>query len=357
MLQNFGSAGEALDLPGVTASGVEAGADVAQFELALNLAESETGLSGALSFARQLFDEASAQRIAARYVRLIEAVVAAPQAPLEALPLIGDDERQLLAAWNATALHVPQSATLAGLLAQSVAAHGGETAAIGVDGTALCYAELDRRTTALAHGLMARGIGPESVVGVRLERSLETLVAFLAIVKAGGVYLPLDPAYPGERLDHMIADAQAALVIDSVALLDAIEAEGAALESVALPAIAPENLAYIIYTSGTTGQPKGVGVPHGALVNLAFARAGLHDDLAPGDRVLASTSIGSTCRSANCCSRCCAAHASSSPATCAPSRPALFGRRWRRSASPRSISCPPSWRRCWPAPRRLRPRA
>ena len=117
-----------------------------------------------------------------------------------------------------------------------------------------------------------------------MERSTETIIAFLAILKAGGVYLPLDPAYPEERLDYIAADAGAMLVLDSI--------HGLQAKRICRNSPIPNRLAYIIYTSGTTGLPKGVAVPHTAPVNLAFARRACHDPMGPGDRVLAGISVG-----------------------------------------------------------------
>ena len=197
----------------------------------------------------------------------------------------------------------------------------------------LTYAQIDGRSDHLARLLAGRGVRAQSVVGVALERSVATVVSLLAILKLGAIYLPLDPAYPGDRLAHMIEDAHAEIIIvnaatqslvpagsasiafDSAGLAapdDAVTQVGpagaeagapagmaahlptddAALHSAAFgTSIAPEDTAYIIYTSGSTGKPKGVAVPHRAAVNLAFARLD-HDPIGPGDRILAAISVG-----------------------------------------------------------------
>ena len=153
-------------------------------------------------------------------------------------------------------------------------------------GEELSYGELDARANQLAHHLRALGVGAESVVGVCLERSLELVVALLAILKAGGGYLPLDPGYPRERLSFMLADAGAAVLISARGLRDRVDAPGVRRleldgEAAAIAAhpkgapaavVGPHNLAYVIYTSGSTGTPKGVAVTHGGIPHLAAAQ-------------------------------------------------------------------------------------
>ena len=215
---------------------------------------------------------------------LLDLLEHAPQTPFESLRVLPSAERRLVVEeWNRTEASFP-SGTLDGLFAAQVRRTPEAVAVVGLDGGEITYAELAARSTRLARYLVAQGVGPERVVGVRMERSADTIVALLGILKAGGVYLPLDPAYPSERLAFMAADAGAMLVLESIEGLEG-DAE--------LPALDDANrLAYIIYTSGTTGQPKGVAVPHMAAVNLAFARCTCHDPLGGGDRVLAAISVG-----------------------------------------------------------------
>ena len=151
----------------------------------------------------------------------------------------------------------------------------------------LCYRELDRRANRLAHHLRARGVGPETVVGLCLARSLDLIVGLLGILKAGGAYLPLDPDYPPARLAFMLEDAGAEVLVTQDALLERLSAAtaervpvivrldadapaiAAAPQSPPAVALDPGNLAYVIYTSGSTGTPKGVGVAHAGIPNLA----------------------------------------------------------------------------------------
>ena len=211
-------------------------------------------------------------------------VTIAPDAPLTTLGVMPDDERELVReTLNHTEAVFPRG-TLDGLFQEQVRRSPFAVAVVGLDGAELTYAELDLRAARLASALVANGVVPDSVVGVRMPRSADTVIALLAILKAGGIYLPLDPAYPAQRLEYMIADSGATLVIDDIAAFTG-EAGLPQLDD-------PERTAYIIYTSGTTGQPKGVMMSHAAAVNLAFARRACHDPIGRGDRVLAAISVG-----------------------------------------------------------------
>ena len=211
-------------------------------------------------------------------------VTIAPDAPLTSLGVMPDDERALvLETLNHTEAVFPRG-TLDGLFQEQVRRSPFAVAVVGLDGTELTYAELDLRASRLASALVANGVAPDSVVGVRMPRSADTVIAMLAILKAGATYLPLDPAYPAQRLEYMIADSGATLVIDDLATLSG-EAPLPLLDDA-------ERTAYVIYTSGTTGQPKGVMMSHAAAVNLAYARRACHDPIGRGDRVLAAISVG-----------------------------------------------------------------
>ena len=198
-------------------------------------------------------------------------MVADPDLETSRIDLMHPAERQrVLHDWNQTQTRF-EAGTLDGLFSAQVRRTADAIAVIDVNGAELSYAELDARSTKLARYLAGVGVGPERVVGVQMQRSAETIVALLAILKAGGVYLPLDPAYPSERLEYMVKDAGAVLVLDSIDGLD-----GSAEPTKSSDA---NRLAYVIYTSGTTGRPKGVAVPHSAAVNLAFARGACHDPI------------------------------------------------------------------------------
>ena len=272
------------------------------------------------SLAVQAVPPAEPQRVGALMVQaisqIVQALQSAPQTPCHALDLLGTEERQwLLAACNpptGAGAGAGAGATFSSLHAAFAAqVHATPNAPAVFDGTLVwSYAELDARSTALAQALhlALQGLGPEPVVAVALPRSAATVCALLAVLKAGAVYLPLDVSYPAQRLQFLLDDAQAALLIDALddvsdpvcaglqarrlsdlalpALLPALPVDAAALE----PAWA-QRLAYVIYTSGSTGLPKPVGVSHAAALNLDGARQ-VHDPIGPGDRVLATISVG-----------------------------------------------------------------
>ena len=286
VLQNNASAG--LELPGLTTAFEPVASASAKFDLSVSLAEQRgangapAGIAGSLEYATDLFERASVEAMAARLIRLLEAAVADADQPIGTLDVLAPEERRtILRDWNDTARAVP-SATLPELFAAQVAKAPDATAVVFED-QSLTYAQLDARSSQLAHHLRALGVGPEVVVGLCVERSLEMLVALLGILKAGGAYLPLDPDYPPERLAFMLEDARAPLLLTQSTLLDKLPRHRArvvhldadrpaiAAQPTSTPAngLQPQNTAYVIYTSGSTGTPKGVSVTHGGIPNLA----------------------------------------------------------------------------------------
>ncbi|WP_281278518.1 non-ribosomal peptide synthetase [Streptomyces tateyamensis] len=279
----------AVDLPGLTAEPLDATARTAKFDLSFAFADGpDQLLHGAVEYAAELFDEDTVRLLAQRLVHLVEAAVAAPGTPLSALPLLTAGERRLvLEQWNDTARAVPAT-TVPALFAAQVA-RTPEAPAVRHAGTVLSYAELDARANRLAHLLVARGVRPEEFVALALPRDAELMVAVLGVLKAGAAYLPVDPAYPADRISYMLADAEPALILthSQVApatgpqlLLDdpAVRAELAALpDTPPVTGLLPDHPAYVIYTSGSTGRPKGVLVPHRNVAELAawsFAELG-----------------------------------------------------------------------------------
>ena len=228
-----------------------------------------------------------------RFLRLL-AAVADPDQPIGQLDILAPEERErILYDWNATARAVP-SATLPELFAAQVKTTPAATAVVFED-TSLTYDELDAHSSQLAHHLRALGVGPEVVVGLCVERSLEMLVGLLGILKAGGAYLPLDPDYPPERLAFMLQDAGARVLVTQAVLLSHLPADAArivcldadrptiAQQPTAAPAsfLHPQNPAYVIYTSGSTGKPKGVVVAHHNVVRLV--KSANYVELTPDD--------------------------------------------------------------------------
>ncbi|MGW5117573.1 amino acid adenylation domain-containing protein [Streptomyces noursei] len=235
--------------------------DHAKFDLSLTLTESrEGGWSGSVEYASDLFDRATAESVAARYLRLLEEVAADPARPLHALPLLTRAEREdALVRRGGIARPLPEVSLPEMFEAQVTRTP--HAVALIADGTELTYDELNRRANRLARHLIALGAGPETVVAVVLPRP-EVAVALLAVLKTGAAYLPVDPANPRARIDALVADAGARIVLDA-------ETFPAGLDhfpdsDLGLP-VHPRQAAYLIYTSGSTGRPKGVVVEHVSL--------------------------------------------------------------------------------------------
>ncbi|HEX2095199.1 MAG TPA: amino acid adenylation domain-containing protein, partial [Longimicrobiaceae bacterium] len=271
-----------------------AGAGIARFDLELSVLEAEDRLGAHLLYRTGLFEAETVARMVGHLEVLLEAVVADPRRRLSELSLLRGAERtQVLEGGSGAALEYPRERCVHELFAGHAARTPDAPAVVSGDGV-LTYAELDRRANRLAHHLRARGVGPESPVGVCLERSADLTIAVLAVLKAGGAYLPLDPAYPPERLAFMVRDSGARLVVTRRALLARLPGEaeavcldaamgGAGIDAAPVVPLAPGSLAYVIYTSGSTGTPKGVMVSHGALAHLVAWHVRAFG-VVPGDR-------------------------------------------------------------------------
>ncbi len=242
-------------------------AATAKFDLTLTLSARGGRLAGSWLYNADLFDPATIARMAGHFERLVAAAVARPEAPLGSLTLLSEAERAQLMEWNETAAPFPGYSIHR--LFQEQAARTPHALAVAHGGRRLTYRELDERSSRLALRLRALGLPPEGRVALLLERSPELVVAALGVLKAGGAYLPLDPAYPAERLRFVLEDSGAAAVLTSPDLrLEEDEAGplGSVPECADEPA--PACLAYVIYTSGSTGRPKGVELTHAGLANL-----------------------------------------------------------------------------------------
>ncbi|AEI67135.1 non-ribosomal peptide synthetase [Corallococcus macrosporus] len=268
--------GAGLALPGLEARRVEVDPGATPYDLTLSLARSAEGLGGWLEYASDLFDADTAARLVARLEVLLEAVVADPEQRVGALPLLPEAERrQVLTGWNATRTDFPETCVHA--LIEAQARRTPDTVAVVCGDEALTYRELDQRANAVAWRLREQGVGPERVVGLFADRSVDLAVGLLGILKAGGAYLPLDPSYPEARLALMLEDSGAAVVLAHRHLAGALPAgrrtvvtlDVRALADGPPPiAVAPGNLAYVLYTSGSTGRPKGVLIPHRNVANF-----------------------------------------------------------------------------------------
>ena len=269
----------AFEAPGVSCELVRIGEANVQFDLTLRMLDIDGAITGWLDYDTALFDAETAGRLLDHLIRLIRDVTADPTVRVTAVDLVGSAERHaLLHEWNATAMPRPPGRTLTTLLEEQ-ALRSPQGVAVRCGGMQLTYAELHRRAGYLAQRLRELGVGPDTLVGVHLERSAELMIALLAVLKAGGAYLPLDPGYPGDRLAFMISDAGVPVVLTgpgsdirqlangSVTVLDVTAEASTRRHRTGQPAAGPEHLAYVIYTSGSTGAPKGVQVPHQGIVN------------------------------------------------------------------------------------------
>ncbi|HEY3570041.1 MAG TPA: amino acid adenylation domain-containing protein, partial [Thermoanaerobaculia bacterium] len=272
----------------------------AQLDLSLAAAQLDDGLALALQHNSDLFDAATARRLLAGFVTLLSGVAADPGRRISELSLLSPVERlQLLREWNVEPLDYPPHLRLHDLFTAQAARTPGAPALVARDGR-LSYAELERRSATLAARLRRLGVGPEARVGVFLDRSLDLVVALLGVLRAGGAYVPLDPAYPPARLELMIEDSRAAVLLTRGELAERlpagagrvllVDAADAGPEGPEGPEATAGNLAYLIYTSGSTGRPKAVAIEHRSAVALAFWARQVFppDDLAG---VLAATSV------------------------------------------------------------------
>jgi amino acid adenylation domain-containing protein len=253
----------------------------AKYELTLSVVETTTGLHGSLEYNTDLFHADTANRLLDHFLALLEYVSVHPEQRLEDLPLLHEQEvRQILLDWNATDTAYPEDAGLHQFFEAQVRQTPDRIALLCGE-EQITYRELNKRSNQLARFLHRAGVGPEIPVGVFMGRSLGTVIGLLGIFKAGGVYIPLDPAYPRERLSFMVENARVSIVLTTRQLREQVPGHPAhviCLDS-DWDAIAHEreenfsstagadNLAYVIYTSGSTGQPKGVAVPQRQLIN------------------------------------------------------------------------------------------
>jgi amino acid adenylation domain-containing protein/non-ribosomal peptide synthase protein (TIGR01720 family) len=292
------AARSAVQVPGLTLGLRVNELDNINFDLTLQVTESADGLQGSLYYNTDLFDPATAERLAGHLGVLLGGVADRPDTPLSDVSLLGGAEAdRMLREWGAPAGDFPRDLCIHQVFEKQVDA-APDRPAVEFEKSVLTYRDLDRRANQLAHHLRALGVGPEVPVALCAERSPEAIVGLLGILKAGGAYVPLDPAYPRERLAFMLAETQARVLLTqehlrgllpdhpAVVRLDA-DWESIARESESRPrsGVGPENLAYVIFTSGSTGTPKGVLAPHRGLVNLVTAHTRLFQ-VGPESRVL-----------------------------------------------------------------------
>ena len=311
-----------LELPGLHAEDYPTRQRAAKFDLGFELTERHdphgqpAGLHGRIAYATDLFDGDTVEGVARRFVRVLEQVVADPARPVGRVEILDGGERhRVLVEWNGRAGRVPVGTVLELFAAQVV--RGPDAVAVVFEGRELTYVELDVWSNRLARLLVGRGVGPESLVGVLLDRCVELVVALVAVLKAGGAYVPVDPDYPVGRVRGMLADAGPVVVLSSGVVVERVGAGrdglvgsdwvvlddpgvravvagldgGAVTDADRRVPLLPDHPAYVIYTSGSTGTPKGVSLPHRGIVNL-FAWMQADYRLSASDRMLQKASPG-----------------------------------------------------------------
>ena len=255
-----------------------------KFDLTLTITQNHHTLHGSIEYNTDLFDASTIQRLIGHFQTLLQSIATQPELPISQLPLLSTTEREEMASWNETAVPYPDALLPQHFEAQ--VAHTPDAIAVVFDDTHLTYLQLNHQANQLAHHLQHLGVSPETLVALYTERSLEMVIAILAIFKAGGAYLPLDPDYPQDRLAYMLADSQAPLLLTHSALSPHLPPNHPSLLFLDTLAdtlhtyptsppditLSPDNLAYVIYTSGSTGKPKGVLVSHRGILNLAQAQ-------------------------------------------------------------------------------------
>ena len=302
-----------IELEGLTPFYVHAHSGAAKYDLTLFLTESGDEIGLEVEYCTDLFDEATIRRMVGHYQRLLEAMVADPSQPTSQIPMLTDDERQqILVEWNDTEMAYPRDRCLHQLFEEQVE-RTPEAVALVFENQQLTYKELNARSDRLAGILRNLGVGPEVLVGICVDRSLQMVVGLLGVLKAGGAYLPLDPSFPADRLGYMVDQSRPKVVLTQRSLADVLPAHKAAVIFIddpientgKAPALGrrelsggpetlrrpgPDDLAYVIYTSGSTGRPKGVQISHGAVVNLLTSMR-REPGLAAEDRLLAVTTL------------------------------------------------------------------
>lgn len=284
---------EGLILSGLSVSVVETEITKAKFDISLAMSEGADGLRGILNYNSDLFDRETIRRIAAHFEALLRSAVQSPDEQISRLPMLSAaEQQQIVVAWNDCRRDYEKGRLVHEILEEQARLRP-HAPAVRFQNTTLTYADLNARANRLAHELRKLGVGPEDIVGICAERSLEMMVGLFGILKSGAAYLPLDPAYPKARLHYMLDNAQVKVLVTQKALaqhlpgrealfafLDQQDGNGAGEVLENPPHLAqPENLAYVIYTSGSTGRPKGIMIEHRTLANyIGWANTLMFDD-------------------------------------------------------------------------------
>jgi amino acid adenylation domain-containing protein len=293
-----------ISVPDLQISPIEADSGNAKFDLTLIIADSPDSFSVSFEYNTDLFDQSTIERLLRHFNNLLQSIVADPERTLAVLPwLDAQEQQQIFREWNTTTMEFPETLCMHQWF-EKIALDQPDAPALIFNAETLTYAELNRRANQLAQFLKKRGVQAESLVGICLERSLEMVVSILGTLKAGGAFIPLDPAYPAERLEYMLQDSRARVLLTQQALADrfrdydarviAVDTTGTEIaaesdENLNLP-LTPTNLAYVIYTSGSTGKPKGTMLQHRGWCNLGRVQQHAFG-VGPGSRILQFSSL------------------------------------------------------------------
>jgi len=295
---------QAFELSGLSLRLMDLGETTSKFDISAFLSESTDGIRGRIEFNTDLFDSETIQRMIGHYETLLATAVEDQDIPLSKIPLVTGDERALIVdGWNSTKMEYPETMCLYQVI-EAQAKQTPDAIAVVMGKEQISYRALDEKANQLANYLQQCGVVPETLVGVFLERSIDMVVALLGVLKAGGAYIPLDPAYPSERIGFILEDAGAKILLTQQSLVSALPPRSAGVitldgmrggiskESKKSPIVklTPQNLAYVLYTSGSTGRPKGVQITHANLVNFLFSMRA-EPGMTSGDSLLAVTTL------------------------------------------------------------------
>jgi len=278
---------ETIELPGLSFSPLTVPSTSVGYDLILSAEETPEGLQSALHYSTDLFDEVTARRMAGHFRTLLASIASDPQQRKSDLQILTDGERhQLLVEFNDTSADYPVDKCIHELF-EAHAERSPDAAAVVFGQQRITYGELNRRANQLARHLRSLGVGPEVRVGICMERSINMVLSLMGVLKAGGAYIPLDPAYPLQRLSTMLDDASVSVLLTEESVLEKLPALWLQVvcidsdwhmiasqgdENLSSP-VTPENAAYLIYTSGSTGHPKGVVIEHRGVASLAAWQA------------------------------------------------------------------------------------
>ncbi|BBC27208.1 non-ribosomal peptide synthetase [Pseudanabaena sp. ABRG5-3] len=302
ILQN--SPTQSLQIPDLSLSGIEVESNTTQLDLTLEMLDLHEGLAGNFEYNTDLFECSTIDRMVGHFQNLLEAIAINPFLKISQIPILSaSEQQQILIDWNNTAVNYPQDICFQKLIELQVQRTPNAIAVI-YENQKLTYQELNQKANQLAHHLLAIGIQSEQLIGICVERSLDMLVGLLGILKAGAAYVPIDPSYPRDRIEYMLSDSQAQILITQQSLINQIPAYTGLIisldsdqhklsqASVDNPQVVIDTnqLAYVIYTSGSTGKPKGVQVLHKGVTNFLLSMQNI-PILNPDDVLVAVTTI------------------------------------------------------------------